>query len=176
MSKNINCTINLADGRSVNLELYPDIAPISVANFVEVAESGFYEGLCFHRVIPGFMIQGGGMTCEKGNLNEKRGLKPIKGEFDSNGVKNPLKHTLGVISMARTNVPDSATSQFFLCAADCGFLNGNYAAFGKTTDAESDKVILDISQVRTTNAGYHNDVPVEPVVIKSVVVSKKMSN
>jgi len=169
-AKNINCTINLTDGRTVNLELYPDIAPISAANFVEVAKSGFYEGLCFHRVIPGFMIQGGGMTCEKSALNEKRGLKPIKGEFDSNGVKNPLKHTLGVISMARTNVPDSATSQFFLCAADCDFLNGNYAAFGKTTDAESDKVILDISQVKTTTVGYHSDVPVEPIVIKNVVV------
>jgi len=169
-TKNINCTINLVDGRSLNLELYPDIAPISVANFVEIAKSGFYEGLCFHRVIPDFMIQGGGMTFEKDSLNEKRGLKPIKGEFDSNGVKNPLKHTPGVISMARTNVPDSATSQFFLCAADCDFLNGNYAAFGKTTDESSRKVILDISQVMTTNVGYHNDVPIDPIVIKNVVI------
>jgi len=169
-TKNVNCTINLTDGRSVNLELYPDIAPISVDNFVKVAKSGFYEGLCFHRVIPGFMVQGGGMVAGKGSLDEKRGLKPIKGEFDSNGVKNPLKHTLGVISMARTNVPDSATSQFFLCAADCDFLNGNYAAFGKTTNAESDKVIVDISLVQTTNVGYHSDVPVEPIVIKNVIV------
>jgi len=171
MSNNINCTINLTDSRSVNLELYADIAPISVANFVEVAKNGFYEGLCFHRVISGFMIQGGGMTCEKGNLIEKRGLKAIKGEFDSNGFKNPLKHTLGVISMARTNIPDSATSQFFLCSANCDFLDGNYAAFGKTTDEQSNKVILDISQVKTTSIGYHNDVPVEPIVIKSVVVN-----
>ncbi|MCL2370220.1 MAG: peptidylprolyl isomerase [Firmicutes bacterium] len=169
-TKNVNCTINLTDGRAINLELYSDIAPISVDNFVKVAKSGFYEGLCFHRVIAGFMIQGGGMIAGKGSLDEKRGLKPIKGEFDSNGVKNPLKHTLGVISMARTNVPDSATSQFFLCAADCDFLDGNYAGFGKTTDAESDKVIVDISLVKTTNVGYHGDVPVEPIVIKNVIV------
>ena len=172
MSNNIiKCTITLTDGRAINLELYPDVAPLSVNNFVKLAKSGYYEGLCFHRVIPGFMVQGGGMTASKGSLTEKGGLKPIKGEFASNGVPNSLKHTLGVISMARTNVPDSATSQFFICVGDCAFLDNNYAAFGKTSDETSAQVAADISAVATTRAGYHDDVPVEPIVIKSITVA-----
>lgn len=161
-------SIVLKDGRKINLELDRASAPITVENFLKLVDNGFYNGLCFHRVISGFMIQGGGMVQEKGVLIEKRGLKPIKGEFLNNGVKNDIKHELGVISMARTNEPNSATSQFFICAADCDFLDKNYAAFGRTIDAESNKVVVDISNVKTHSYGWYNDIPNEPVVIDHV--------
>ncbi len=161
-------SIVLTDGRKINLELDRASAPITVENFLKLVDNGFYNGLCFHRVISGFMIQGGGMVQEKGVLIEKRGLKPIKGEFLNNGVKNDIKHELGVISMARTNEPNSATSQFFICAADCDFLDKNYAAFGRTLDAESNKVVVDISNVKTHSYGWYNDIPNEPVVIDHV--------
>ena len=161
-------SIVLTDGRKINLELDKASAPITVENFLKLVDNGFYNGLCFHRVISGFMIQGGGMVQEKGVLIEKRGLKPIKGEFLNNGVKNDIKHELGVISMARTNEPNSATSQFFICAANCDFLDKNYAAFGRTIDAESNKVVVDISNVKTHSYGWYNDIPNEPVVIDHV--------
>ncbi|MDY6150842.1 MAG: peptidylprolyl isomerase [Eubacteriales bacterium] len=161
-------SIVLTDGRKINLELDRASAPVTVENFLKLVDNGFYNGLCFHRVISGFMIQGGGMVQEKGVLIEKRGLKPIKGEFLNNGVKNDIKHELGVISMARTNEPNSATSQFFICAADCDFLDKNYAAFGRTLDAESNKVVVDISNVKTHSYGWYNDIPNEPVVIDHV--------
>lgn len=161
-------SIVLKDGRKINLELDKASAPITVENFLKLVDNGFYNGLCFHRVISGFMIQGGGMVQEKGVLIEKRGLKPIKGEFLNNGVKNDIKHELGVISMARTNEPNSATSQFFICAANCDFLDKNYAAFGRTLDAESNKVVVDISNVKTHSYGWYNDIPNEPVVIDHV--------
>lgn len=161
-------SIVLTDGRKINLELDRASAPITVENFLKLVDNGFYNGLCFHRVISGFMIQGGGMVQEKGVLIEKRGLKPIKGEFLNNGVKNDIKHELGVISMARTNEPNSATSQFFICAADCDFLDKNYAAFGRTLDAESNKVVVDVSNVKTHSYGWYNDIPNEPVVIDHV--------
>lgn len=161
-------SIVLTDGRKINLELDRASAPITVENFLKLVDNGFYNGLCFHRVISGFMIQGGGMVQEKGVLIEKRGLKPIKGEFLNNGVKNDIKHELGVISMARTNEPNSATSQFFICAANCDFLDKNYAAFGRTIDAESNKVVVDVSNVKTHSYGWYNDIPNEPVVIDHV--------
>lgn len=161
-------SIVLTDGRKINLELDRASAPITVENFLKLVDNGFYNGLCFHRVISGFMIQGGGMVQEKGVLIEKRGLKPIKGEFLNNGFKNDIKHELGVISMARTNEPNSATSQFFICAADCDFLDKNYAAFGRTLDAESNKVVVDISNVKTHSYGWYNDIPNEPVVIDHI--------
>ena len=161
-------SIVLTDGRKINLELDRASAPVTVENFLKLVDNGFYNGLCFHRVISGFMIQGGGMVQEKGVLIEKRGLKPIKGEFLNNGFKNDIKHELGVISMARTNEPNSATSQFFICAADCDFLDKNYAAFGRTLDAESNKVVVDISNVKTHSYGWYNDIPNEPVVIDHI--------
>lgn len=161
-------SIVLTDGRKINLELDRASAPITVENFLKLVDNGFYNGLCFHRIISGFMIQGGGMVQEKGVLIEKRGLKPIKGEFLNNGVKNDIQHELGVISMARTNEPNSATSQFFICAANCDFLDKNYAAFGRTIDAESNKVVVDISNVKTHSYGWYNDIPNEPVVIDHV--------
>ena len=119
--------IEMENGAKIELELYPDAAPITVANFEKLAKEGFYDGLTFHRVIPGFMIQGGdplgnGMGGAKNN---------IKGEFRANGHPNPIRHTRGVISMARAFDPNSASSQFFIMHADAPHLDGQYAAFGK---------------------------------------------
>lgn len=161
-------TIELTDGRLMRLELFPEYAPITCANFIKLAESGFYEGLIFHRVIKGFMIQGGGMTPDmRGKYTES-----IKGEFRDNGVKNPIKHTLGTLSMARTNVPDSASSQFFICVDNCSFLDNQYAAFGRTVDDDSIKVAVEISKVPTHTVGYYADVPVREIVIKRIVISR----
>ena len=120
-------TITMADGSEMKGVLYPDIAPESVGNFIALANSGFYDGLIFHRVIPGFMIQGGD---PKGMGTGGPGYR-IKGEFRLNGVKNDLKHEYGVLSMARSMMPDSAGSQFFIMVDDAPHLDGNYAAFGR---------------------------------------------
>ncbi len=165
--------MRLEDGRDINLELYPDVAPITVENFIKLVKDKFFDGVCFHRCIQGFMVQGGGFTQNGIGITEKRAAKTIKGEFRSNGVKNALHHELGVISMARTNVPDSASSQFFLCAADCAFLDGQYAAFGKTTDEASNEVIVSISKVPTHSFGYYDDIPNTPVVIKTVILTEE---
>lgn len=170
MDNKVLATIEFTNGKNINLELYKDIAPITVDNFVELAKSGFYKGLCFHRVIPQFMIQGGGMTQEENSLTEKKAPKTIKGEFSSNGVKNDLTHKKGVISMARTNVMDSASSQFFICVADVPFLDKQYAGFGKVADEESQKVADSIAQVKTGSVGYHDDVPVNAIVIKDIII------
>ena len=163
--------IKLVDGRKMNIELYREYAPISVDNFLSLVDEKFFDGLCFHRVIEGFMIQGGGFTFN-GNLIEKKGAETIKGEFDANGFPNKLKHEPGVISMARTMFPNSASSQFFICVENTPHLDGQYAAFGKTIDEESLKVAIDISKVNTTYVGYYGDVPVEPIVIKTISVIK----
>ena len=122
--------ITMEDGREMKGELYPEIAPQSVGNFTALANSGFYDGKIFHRVIPGFMIQGG---CPKGNGTGGPGYS-IKGEFAANGVNNPLKHTYGVLSMARSMMPNSAGSQFFIMTSDSPHLDGQYAAFGKVLE------------------------------------------
>ena len=160
-----NIQIKLIDGRVMNAALDEDNAPITVANFLKLIDNGFYNGLIFHRVIPNFMIQGGGMDpslCPKD-------AKSIKGEFRANGVNNPIEHKVGTLSMARTNVMDSASSQFFICVEDCSFLDGQYAAFGELTDEESIKVAIDISKVKTVRVGYYDDVPYESIVIQSIV-------
>ncbi|MDD3959081.1 MAG: peptidylprolyl isomerase, partial [Oscillospiraceae bacterium] len=128
-------TFALENGGVIKAELYPEIAPISVDNFVSLIEKGFYDGLIFHRVIPGFMIQGG---CPDGTGMGGPGYQ-IKGEFKSNGVCNDLKHTRGVLSMARAANPNSAGSQFFIMHADSPHLDGQYAAFGKVIEG-MDKV------------------------------------
>ena len=153
-------TLTMENGDVMKGELYEDIAPITVANFEKLANEGFYNGLTFHRVIPGFMIQGG---CPKGNGTGGPGYT-IKGEFTSNGVENNLKHTRGVLSMARTMVPDSAGSQFFIMVDDAPHLDGQYAAFGKVTEGieAADKIV----SVRTD----WNDCPREKQVIKSITV------
>ena len=119
--------IEMEDGGVMRGELYPEIAPETVANFEKLVNDGFYDGLIFHRVIPGFMIQGG---CPKGNGTGGPGWT-IKGEFTNNGFENNLKHERGVMSMARTPFPNSAGSQFFIMVSDSPFLDGEYAAFGK---------------------------------------------
>ncbi len=156
--------IKLIDGRVMNAVLDEESAPITVANFLKLIDGGFFNGLIFHRVIPKFMIQGGGMDA---SLSPKD-AKSIKGEFRANGVNNPIKHKVGTLSMARTNVPDSASSQFFICVEDCSFLDGQYAAFGELCDEESVKVAVDISNVKTVRVGYYDDVPYDPVVIQSI--------
>ncbi len=159
--------IEFENGKKINIELLPEHAPETVANFIDLVKSGFYDGLCFHRVIPGFMIQGGGFSYE-GGLKQKAAPRTIKGEFAMNGVKNDLHHAPGVISMARTMEPNSASSQFFICVEDVAYLDAQYAAFGRVTDEESLQVAIDISTVKTTRWAYYDDVPVEPVVMKKV--------
>ncbi|MCM3651879.1 peptidylprolyl isomerase [Metabacillus litoralis] len=144
----------------IKVELYPNIAPNTVNNFISLVESGFYDGLTFHRVIPGFMIQGGDPegTGTGGPDYE------IKGEFSSNGFENDVKHERGIISMARTQVPDSAGSQFFIMIADANSLDGDYAAFGKVTAGMD--VVDSIVSVKTNK----QDKPLEDQKIKQVTV------
>lgn len=153
-------TIIMENGGVMKGELYPEIAPNTVNNFIDLIERGFYDGIMFHRVIPGFMIQGG---CPDGNGTGGPGYS-IKGEFTSNGFKNNLKHTKGVLSMARTMIPDSAGSQFFIMVADAPHLDGQYAAFGKITEGLN--VADDIVNTKTD----YNDKPYEDQVIKTITV------
>ncbi len=162
---NPTVVITMEDGSTMNLELYPNIAPNTVANFVTLAQSGFYDGLIFHRVIAGFMIQGGDPT---GTGMGGPGYT-IKGEFSDNGFENDLKHTRGVISMARSQSYDSAGSQFFIMHADASHLDGQYAAFGKITDDASLET-LDKIATTTTDA---SDRPVVEQKIKSITVDTK---
>lgn len=152
--------IEMENGKKIEIELYPEIAPISCENFEKLVKQGFYDGLTFHRVIPGFMIQGG---CPDGTGMGGPGYS-IKGEFAANGVKNPLKHKRGVISMARAMNPNSAGSQFFIMHQDAPHLDGQYAAFGQVTEGMD--VVDAIAAVPT---GYA-DRPIEPVRIKSVTL------
>jgi len=153
-------TIEMEDGGVIKAELYEDIAPISVENFVSLIQKGFYDGLIFHRVIPGFMIQGG---CPDGTGMGGPGHS-IKGEFASNGVQNSLKHTRGVLSMARSSSPNSAGSQFFLMHKDSPHLDGQYAAFGKVIEG------LDVvDRIAATPTG-RQDRPVAEQKMKKVTV------
>jgi peptidyl-prolyl cis-trans isomerase B (cyclophilin B) len=161
--------IILEDEREITAELYPEIAPISVANFLKLIDERYYDGVIFHRVIDRFMIQTGGYYIDGNVLMDKEGANTIKGEFQSNGVENNLKHKLGVLSMARTSDPNSASSQFFICSVSCPHLDGAYAAFGKVIDDEGIKNVLDISHVQTTDIGYgFSDFPIQPIVIKTI--------
>ena len=154
-------TITMENGGVMTGELNEDIAPITVENFEKLAKSGFYDGLTFHRVIPGFMIQGG----DPDGTGAGGPGYSIKGEFAANGVKNDLKHTTGVLSMARTMDPNSAGSQFFIMVADAPHLDGQYAAFGKITDG------MEVAQnIANVPRSMWNDKPEEPVVIKTIVV------
>lgn len=153
-------TIEMENGKKIKIELYPETAPITCENFEKLVKDGFYNGLTFHRIIPGFMIQGG---CPLGTGTGGPGWN-IKGEFSSNGVKNDLKHTRGVISMARSMMPDSAGSQFFIMHEDAPHLDGQYAAFGKVVEGMD--VVDEIAEVATN----YNDAPLEPQVMKSVTI------
>ncbi len=160
MAKNPIVTFELEDGAKIIAELYPEIAPNTVNNFISLINHNFYDGLTFHRVIPGFMIQGG---CPNGTGTGGPGYT-IKGEFSMNGFKNDLKHTEGVLSMARAMHPDSAGSQFFIMHRTSPHLDGQYAAFGKVI--EGIEVVNEIANVPTD----FSDKPIMNVVIKSVTV------
>ncbi len=153
-------TIKMKGGSTIKVELYPEIAPNTVNNFVSLVKKGFYNGLEFHRVIPGFMIQGG---CPEGTGMGGPGYS-IKGEFEQNGFKNDLKHTRGVISMARAMDPNSAGSQFFIMHADAPHLDGAYAAFGKVT--EGLETVDEIAEVSTD----WNDHPTMRMIMETVTV------
>lgn len=154
----MNIEIEMENGGIIKAELYPDVAPITVENFVSLIERNFFDGLIFHRVIPGFMIQGGGFTAD----GKHKETDSIKGEFDGNGVTNPLKHTRGVLSMARTMFPNSASSQFFIMHEDAPHLDGQYAAFGKVT--EGIEVVDEIAETPTDM----QDKPIEDQIIKTI--------
>ena len=153
-------TIEMESGAVMTGELYPELAPNTVNNFIELANSGFYDGLIFHRVIPGFMIQGG---CPQGNGMGGPGYE-IDGEFSANGHKNDLKHTLGVLSMARTMAPNSAGSQFFIMVADAPHLDGQYAAFGHVVEG-----METVDAIAATPTNF-SDRPLDPQRIKSITL------
>ena len=159
-NKNPIVTIEMNDGQIIKAELYPEIAPNTVNNFVSLVSSGYYNGICFHRVISGFMIQGGD---PKGTGTGGPGYC-IKGEFTQNGFKNDLKHTRGVLSMARTMMPNSAGSQFFIMHEDAPYLDGQYASFGKVI--EGLEVVDSIANCETD----WSDRPLEEKIMKKVTV------
>ena len=163
MSNNPIVTITMNDDKQIVLELYPTVAPESVKNFISLIQKGFYDGLGFHRIIPGFMIQGG---CPEGTGMGGPGYS-IKGEFKQNGVNNQLKHTRGVLSMARSMMPNSAGSQFFIMHADAPHLDGQYAAFGQVI--EGMETVDAIASVGTD----YSDRPVVPMIMKKVTVDTK---
>lgn len=152
--------IEMENGQTITIELEPAIAPNTVHNFIELVQKGYYDGLIFHRVISGFMIQGG---CPEGTGMGGPGYT-IHGEFDQNGFPNPLKHTRGVISMARTMIPNSAGSQFFIMHKDSPHLDGAYAAFGRVIDG-----METVDEIAATKTGMY-DRPVEPQRMKRVTV------
>ncbi len=158
--KNPEITITMEDGGVIRAELYPEVAPNTVKNFISLAKKGYYDGLIFHRVIKGFMIQGG---CPNGNGMGGPGYS-IKGEFSQNGFQNDLKHTTGVLSMARSMMPNSAGSQFFIMHKDAPHLDGAYAAFGMVIDGMD--VVNKIAETRTD----YSDRPLKEQKIKSMAV------
>lgn len=153
-------TIEMENGKKIKIELYPDDAPLTVENFVELVNRHFYDGLIFHRVISGFMIQGGDPLGNGTGGSDKN----IKGEFMANGVKNTIKHKRGVISMARSQRPDSASSQFFIMHHDAPHLDGQYAAFGKVI--EGIETVDEIASVKTDL----RDKPLTPQRIKTITM------
>lgn len=155
-------TIEMENGKQIKLELYPDKAPITVENFISLVKKGFYDGLIFHRVISGFMIQGG---CPQGTGMGGPGYT-IQGEFAANGIDNPIKHTRGVISMARSMMPNSAGSQFFIMHQDAPHLDGQYAAFGKVIEGMD--VVDEIASVKTDRA----DKPLEEQKIAKITYTE----
>ena len=160
--------VTMESGETFEMELYPQYAPKTVANFVELVESGFYDGLTFHRVVDGFMAQGGDPEGTGMGGSDKK----IKGEFAQNGfTQNTLSHTRGVVSMARSGHPDSASSQFFICYDDASFLDGAYAAFGEVIEGmEVVDGFLDVE--RTANEMGEAATPVTPIVIKTMKMKK----
>jgi|GEM_PF-1651109 len=160
--------------RVVKIQLHPDKAPISVQNFVNLANSGYYDGLCFHRIVPNGCLQGGGYKIEDNTIMESDDVPSIYGEFKSNGWEaNDIKHVFGTISMARTSVPNSATSQFFLCIGEYPSWDGEYAGFGTIVDEEESRNnLIALSQSTYGNIGWgFTTFPYPLLVIKSVRVA-----
>ncbi len=153
-----NIEIEMLNGDVIKAELYPEVAPITVENFVRLIKGNFFDGLIFHRVIKGFMIQGGGYDAAGNHID----AATIRGEFAANGIENNLKHTRGVLSMARTMIKDSASSQFFIMHADAPHLDGQYAAFGKVT--EGMEAVDKIAECKTD----YSDAPIEKQIIKTI--------
>lgn len=160
--KNPIVTFEMENGDIIKAELYPEIAPNTVKNFISLINHGFYDGLTFHRVIPGFMIQGG----DPNGIGTGGPGYSIKGEFSQNGFKNDLKHTAGVLSMARSMRPDSAGSQFFIMHKDAPHLDGAYAAFGKVIEG-----MENVDKIANVPTG-RNDKPIDDVVMESVSVEQ----
>ena len=156
----MNIEIEMENGGIIKAELYPDVAPITVENFISLIERNFFDDLIFHRVIPGFMIQGGGFTAD----GQHKETDSIKGEFAVNGFENNLKHTEGVLSMARSMMPDSAGSQFFIMHKNAPHLDGQYAAFGKVTEG------IDVAQAIVSSPRDWSDRPREDQVMTKVTV------
>lgn len=179
----VHIKITLMNNKEIEADLYPHIAPKSVENFTKLIEQNFFDGLIFHRVIEGFMIQGGGFdeSFYEGNFTSKE-AESIQGEFTSNGFKNELKHTRGVLSMARTQAPNSASSQFFIMHQDYPSLDGQYAAFGEVTkgievvdEIATGKTMAIDGEILYMGNKYPQtmtDVPEEPVVIKTIEIVK----
>ena len=166
--ENIKIKITVRDYGEMEAELYPDKAPVTVENFVSLIKKDFFSGLIFHRVIEGFMIQGGGYT----EQFEDTDADSIYGEFASNGFpQNDIKHKRGVLSMARTMIPDSASSQFFIMHRDAPYLDAQYAGFGRVTEGLD--VIDKIAAVPTGRMGWFDDVPRTPVVIEKMEILEK---
>ena len=161
-TEKIYAEITVKDYGTMKLELYPELAPETVSNFVTLAEDGFYDGNSFHRIMDGFMIQGG--------MDRSGTVKPIKGEFSSNGFENPIKHKEGIISMARAKDPDSASSQFFIMVGDGHWLDGEYAAFGKVIEGYeiAEKIAADARPIDNNGT----IVPEEQPIIESVKILK----
>ena len=153
-----NIEIEMLNGDIIKAELYPDVAPRTVENFERLIKGNFFDGLIFHRVIKGFMIQGGGYDAAGNHID----AATIRGEFAANGIENNLKHTRGVLSMARTMIKDSASSQFFIMHQDAPHLDGQYAAFGKVT--EGMEVVDKIAGCKTDSS----DAPIEKQIIKTI--------
>lgn len=170
MAQNPIVTFEMEDGGVMKAELFPEIAPNTVHNFISLAQSGFYNGLIFHRVIRGFMIQGGDPEgTGMGGSDET-----IKGEFSANGVENSLSHTRGAISMARSSAMDSASSQFFIVQEDSTFLDGEYAAFGYVTEGIEivDQIVEEVLQYPFADEGMNLVATEHQPVIKSITVVK----
>lgn len=160
--------MTLENEMTLDIELYDDVAPISVENFLKLVDDGFYTDIVFHRIIKDFMAQAGGYVVNGNNIEDKdKNVEPIKGEFKSNGVENNLKHTKGIISMARTMIKDSATTQFFICTASAPHLDGEYAAFGKVIKGMEAVDYLNESHTVNVGGGL-TDFPYPIVRIKKV--------
>lgn len=161
MNENIKVKITMDNDGIIELELYPQVAPVTVQNFVELCDKSFYNGLTFHRIIEGFMIQGGDPLGNGMGGSDKQ----ITGEFAMNGFNNPLRHTRGVISMARSQNPNSASSQFFIMHEDAPHLDGSYAAFGKVTNGMDT-----VDEIAASRVGFDGQTPLVAPVIKTIEV------